>query len=498
MAIDEATRAEILRLFRVEGWPVGTIARQLGLHHSTVTRALQTDPTAAQDRPPRPKMIDPYLPFVTQTLARWPDLCASRLYQMVRERGYPGGQDHFRHQVALLRPRRPSEAFLRLRFLPGEQAQVDWAEFGRVTIGQGKRRLMAFVMTLSHSRQMFLRFYLDAQMSSFLHGHVAAFHAFMGVPRSALYDNLKSVVQERHGSAVVYNRTFLSFFRHYAFEPRVAAPYRGNEKGRVERSIRFIRESFFAARAWRDLDDLNEQASAWTGGYAADRQWPNDRTRRVREVFAEEQGCLIALPGTDYPVDDQVPVTIDKTCFARYDGNDYSVPHTYARRALLLSASLTTVRILDGSQVVASHARSFDVGAEIEDPAHTEALQTSKRGARRGRAQNRLIRAAPSVERLLVGAAERGDNIGSIVVALLTLLERYGGPALEQAVVTALERGVPHPNAVRIALTDQSTEPPPVPVTITDPTLRDLTVRSHDLADYDGLAGDTDPGDTGS
>ena len=83
MAIDEATRAEILRLFRVEGWPVGTIARQLGLHHSTVTRALQTDPTAAQDRPPRPKMIDPFLPFVTQTLARWPDLCASRLYQMV-------------------------------------------------------------------------------------------------------------------------------------------------------------------------------------------------------------------------------------------------------------------------------------------------------------------------------------------------------------------------------------------------------------------------------
>ena len=122
----------------------------------------------------------------------------------------------------------------------------------------------------------------------------------------------------------------------------------------------------------------------------------------------------------------------------------------------------------------------------------------SKRGARRGRAQSRLIRAAPSVERLLVGAAERGDNIGSIVVALLALLERYGGPALEQAVVTALERGVPHPNAVRIALTDQSTEPPPVPVTITDPTLRDLTVRSHDLADYDGLAGDTDPGDTGS
>ena len=226
MTIDDDTRATIVRLFRIEGWPVGTIARELGLHHSTVTRTLQQAAGAPQERPPRPSMIDPYLPFVRQTLQSWPELHASRLYQMVCERGYRGGPDHFRHLIVPLRPRRPAEAYLRLRFLPGEQAQLDWADFGTVTIGRAERKLMGFVMTLSHSRHMILQYFLDAQMSNFLRGHVAAFRAFGGVPRVLLYDNLKSVVLKRHGATVVFNPNFIPFFRHYGFEPRAggAAP----------------------------------------------------------------------------------------------------------------------------------------------------------------------------------------------------------------------------------------------------------------------------------
>ena len=366
MTIDDDTRATIVRLFRIEGWPVGTIARELGLHHSTVTRTLQQAAGAPQERPPRPSMIDPYLPFVRQTLQSWPELHASRLYQMVCERGYRGGPDHFRHLIVPLRPRRPAEAYLRLRFLPGEQAQVDWADFGTVTIGRAERKLMGFVMTLSHSRHMILQYFLDAQMSNFLRGHVAAFRAFGGVPRVLLYDNLKSVVLKRHGATVVFNPNFIPFFRHYGFEPRAAAPRRGSDKGRVERGIRFVRSSFFAARSWRDVADLNAQAALWSEGHAADRPWPDDRTRRVRAVFAEEQPYLIALPDTDYPVDDLIPVKIGKTPYARFDGNDYTVPHTHVRRVLTVSASLTTVRILDGDVVLASHARSFDKDAPID------------------------------------------------------------------------------------------------------------------------------------
>ncbi len=109
---------------------------------------------------------------------------------MARERGYRGSQSHFRRLVARERPRPVAEAYLRLKTLPGEQAQVDWAHFGTVRIGRAERRLMGFVMVLSYSRRVFLRFYLDAGMSNFLRGHVAAFEAWQGVPRELWYDNL--------------------------------------------------------------------------------------------------------------------------------------------------------------------------------------------------------------------------------------------------------------------------------------------------------------------
>jgi transposase len=155
---------------------------------------------------------------------------------------------------------------------------------------------MAFVMVLSFSRQIFLRFFLDAQMANFLRGHEAAFGAWQGLPRTLLYDNLKSVVLERQSDAIRFHPTLLEFAAHYRFEPRPVAVARGNEKGRVERAIRYIRDNFFAARQWADLDDLNTQAQAWCQGQAAERPCPEDRSISVREAFAQEQPKLLALP----------------------------------------------------------------------------------------------------------------------------------------------------------------------------------------------------------
>lgn len=94
---------------------------------------------------------------------------------------------------------------------------------------------MAFVLVLSLSRQIFLRFYLNQRMDNFLRGHVAAFSAFAGVPRVVLYDNLRSAVLERRGDAIRFHPTLLELSARYRFEPRPVAPARGNEKGRVER-----------------------------------------------------------------------------------------------------------------------------------------------------------------------------------------------------------------------------------------------------------------------
>ncbi|MCK7495953.1 MAG: IS21 family transposase [Comamonadaceae bacterium] len=190
-------------------------------------------------------------------------MTASRLYAMARERGYCGGPDHFRHLIALHRPRPKAEAYLRLRTLAGEQGQVDWGHFGHLEIGRARRALMAFVMVLSYSRRIYLRFFLDARMENFLRGHVGAFQAWSGLPRTLLYDNLKSAVLERQGDAIRFHPTLLAFAGHYRFEPRPVAVARGNEKGRVERAIRYIRDAFFAGRTFADLADLNAQADAW-------------------------------------------------------------------------------------------------------------------------------------------------------------------------------------------------------------------------------------------
>ncbi|MCC7462926.1 MAG: IS21 family transposase [Gammaproteobacteria bacterium] len=483
--------AEILRLHHAEGWPIGTLARQLGVHHSTVRRVLGQAGIAAAHQYTRPSIVEPFVPFIRETLERYPTLRASRLYRMVRERGYPGAPDHFRALVARYRPRQAAEAYLRLRTLPGEQGQVDWAHFGKLVVGRARRPLMAFVMVLSYSRHLFVRFYPSATMACFLDGHVQAFGFFNAVPRTLLYDNLRSAVLERLGDAIRFHPTLLELAAAYRFAPRPVAVARGNEKGRVERAIRFVRERFFAARRFADLAELNAQALVWCAGEAAERPCPQDRTRSVRACFQEEQPRLLSLPSDPFPCQERQIVRAGKTPYVRFDLNDYSIPPTHVRRTLEVLATLESVRILESATCIATHARSFDRGAQIEDAAHIQALLDHKRSARAHRAIDRLHHAAPSAARFFQRAAEHGVHLGSLTRGLIELLDSHGPGALEAALGTALEAGAAQLAAVRHFIDVQRARrqaAPPVAVTLPeDPRVRGLSVRPHNLTDYEQL-----------
>ena len=500
MPINDELKAQILRSYFVEHWRVGTIARQLGVHHSTVERVLcEAGVERERRRPRRPSKLDPYMAFLTETLTRFPTLTAARLFDMAKARGYPGGPDHFRHRIAQLRPRRAREAYLRLRTLPGEQAQVDWAHFGKLTVGRAQRPLMAFVLVLSYSRYPFLRFYFNASLANLIRGHVEAFSVLGGGVKTVLYDNMRSVVLERRADAIRFHPTLLELAAHYRFEPRPVAPARGNEKGRVERLIRFVRESFFHARPFHDLHDLNAQADEWRRARAVERPCPEDRQRTVAEVFAEERPHLHTLPEHPFPCAERVAVSVGKTPYVRFDANDYSVPHPYVGRTLVVSATLDTVRILDADTVLASHPRSFDRGQQIEDPAHVDALVRDKRAARTHRATDRLHHAAPSTQALFAAAAQRHHHLGVLARGLIELLNAHGPAALERAVACALDADTPHLAGVR-HLIDQhrqhARKPPPLPLALPDdPRLRALSVRPHDLADYDRLHRNSDTHD---
>jgi len=188
MMISPEEIAEIRRLFFAEHWKIGTIAAQLKLHPETVRKAVNAE-SFGRGKMPRAALTDAHLDFLRITLAQYPRLRATRLYEMVKERGYTGSVVQLRRVVAKLRPN-TREAFFRLSTLLGEQAQADWASFGELHIGRARRRLSCFVLTLSHSRALYLEFFLDQSLESLLRGHANAFTEWGAVPRTVIYDNL--------------------------------------------------------------------------------------------------------------------------------------------------------------------------------------------------------------------------------------------------------------------------------------------------------------------
>ena len=228
--ITPAQRAEIRRLFYGEHWKVGTIAAQLGLHHETVRAAVERETAGVRPRLCRPSILDPYLPFIRDTLAQYPNLRATRLYEMVRQRGYPGSVIQVRRLVRRLRPETNRTVYRRVVTLPGESAQVDWGTFGKVRIGQGTRTVSGFAMVLGYSRALAALFTYDQTLESFLRGHVDAFETLGGCARNLVYDNLRSAVLDRRGAAVQFHPRLLDLAGHYHFAPRPCTPGRGNEK----------------------------------------------------------------------------------------------------------------------------------------------------------------------------------------------------------------------------------------------------------------------------
>ncbi|MDP1606725.1 MAG: hypothetical protein Q8L93_08815 [Rhodocyclaceae bacterium] len=182
---------------------------------------------------------------------------------------------------------------------------------------------------------------------------------------------------------------------------------RGNEKGRVERAIRYIRDAFFAGRTFNDVDDLNTQADAWVLGPAGERRCPEDETLTVSEAFAQERERLLALPGDAFPTDEIKAVSAGKTPYVRFDLNDYSIPHTCVARTLTVAASPREVRVLDGQAVIATHPRSYDRRRQIEIPEHIATLVLHKHQASAHRGTDHLVQAVPA-RRRWAAAAPRG------------------------------------------------------------------------------------------
>lgn len=490
--ISPETRAEICRLIKSEHMTATQTAKLLGVHHSTVQSTIERDGRAPTIVRVKRSALDAYADFIVRKLDEYPDISASNIWRMLRDRGYGGSEQMVRLRVAALRGRRQKKAYLPLTMYPGDEAQVDWAHFGTMAVGKAVRKLSCFVLVLAYSRALFARFFFDQTLESFLEGHAQAFQMLGGVPRQLRYDNLRAAVAERSGQTIRYNPQLLEMAGYYAFKPSACNPHSGNEKGRVERSVRYIREGFFVGKQFRTIEVLNAALSEWIDKVAMARPWPDDRGRLVRDVYEEERGKLIPLPEHPYCVRQERVVRSGKVPFIRFDRNDYSIPFELVGQPLSLSADFTHVVISNQARLVARHERSFSAGEKIINQGHFAGITASRPGAETVAARHYLTKLIPESVPLFSLMVERGVGIGPATAKLFELMQTYGGPILKAAIAQAVARSYGSAEYVASAceqiLRKNKEKPRAVPIELgAHVPGADIVVTPHDVATYDNF-----------
>jgi transposase len=487
MTIALKVEAEIRRLYFAEHWKRGTIASELGVHFDTVVRVLGGfGPKAGSPRPDA-RVLDTYIPFVDETLARYPRLVSTRILDMLVERGYTGSLRTLRRYVRKARPTPKSEVFLRVETLPGEQAQVDWAHVGSLMILGSSRPLWAFVIVLAYSRAMWGELVLDMSAESLRRSLVRASAFFGGSPRQWLFDNPKTVVLERSGDAVRFHPALLDLCARMHVQPALCGVRKPQEKGKVERAIRYLKDRFFAARTFHSVAHGNAQLLDFFEKIAHERPHPRWPERRVADVFEEERPRLLSLPSPLPEIDTVAPITADKTAFVKLDTNRYSVPGDYEGRTLTLVADDVTVRLLDGENEVARHARCWGRHQTLELREHRVAILEEKRKARDLKGRDRLRVEVPEIDALLERWVDAGRNIGSMIGSTINLLDAYGPAILREVTADMLRRGV-HDRGAMAILCEQRRRrhsgPAPLAIQLGEHVV-ERDVIPHDLGGYD-------------
>ena len=306
--------------------------------------------------------LDPYRSLIAEWFKEYPTLKAQQVHRWLRTRGvkisYPAVVKYTRQ----FRKKGP-KAYHHLTFLPGEEAQADWCFIHHPQLG----KLYGFILILSYSRYLFAHIFTRSSFEFFIEGHLMAFSAMKGIPYGIRYDNLATVVLKRKPE-VQYNPRFLEFSRHYNLETRLCNPGAGNEKGRVERAIRTLRETFFnTLDKYVSLKALNQALHEWVDH----KNHTVHRTTEKRPADLLPDEKLRPLPEKPWSnVLIHPPVKTTKTAMMIFDTNSYSVPDYLVGKSLSIHSTPDTVVIYDGTKQVASHPRSFDRHRQIINPLH--------------------------------------------------------------------------------------------------------------------------------
>ncbi|WP_047154061.1 IS21 family transposase [Aneurinibacillus tyrosinisolvens] len=360
-------------------------------------------------------LISAYIPYIQERLEKYPQLSAVRIHEEMTDMGYTGSIRTTRRGVAALRQPRKKRAYKPFETLPGQQMQVDWATFTIHWPGGAKQTIYAFIAVLGYSRHVYVEYTTSMDMNTFLACHHHAFLHFKGVPQEVVYDNARTVTQERVGSIVRFQQELLAFSKHYGYRPHACWVLDPESKGKVESSVRYVQDNFFYGREFESMHHLNEEAITWCQRVA---RRVHGTTRKIPyECWKEEQAYLHLLPELPYLSSNMQVRKADKTGLISVEGNRYSVPWMYQNH---------NVRIVD-------HGDTFDV-YNLEGEwltAHTKAKEKTKPiildDHYKDRPHGSLYRKQRSLQTKFEGLGERAKEF-----AVGLSLEREGGSLRDQ------------------------------------------------------------------
>jgi transposase len=437
--IDYHRFCQIKDLHTNQGLNTTQIAGALSLDPRTVAYWLRQERFRPRQSAPRTSKLDPFKAQIVQMLEKYP-YSAAQVLQRLREQGYGGGYSTVKAYVRTVRPKR-QPAFLKLAFAPGECAQADWGSWGSVRVGHTSRRLSFFVMVLCYSRLMYVEFTVSQTMEHFLACHQHAFAFFGGVPHSVMVDNLKSAVLKRAlGEAPVLNPTYADFATHTGFRIVPCNVGKGNEKGRVENGVGYVKKNFLAGLDIADFRLLAPAVTHWLDTVANVRVHGETRTPPV-ELWHSEKPYLHPLPLQPYDIATVSQVRASRQFRITLDTNRYSVPAHLAGQALTLKTYPDRLCLYHHHHLVARHTRSYDRHGDFEDPDHPKPLLEQRRKARDHKLFMRFLALSPQAELYYRQLQQRRLNPHHHVRQIVALSDIYSPEAVARALADALEYG---------------------------------------------------------
>lgn len=484
--IDRKTVFEIHRL-KDMGHSARQIARELRLGRTTVKQYLEHPEKIVVPKKPKASKLDAYRDQIDSFLKDYPRLQAPVVLQRLRKAGFDGRITIVRtylHKKRMESGNLPGrQAFIRFESAPGKQMQIDWGHFDSLAYGTSKRKLYALVVTESYSRMLYIQFTHSQKQEDLHQGLLNALQFFGGSPEEIVVDNMLTAVTERCGHVIRFNDTFLDFLRVFKIVPVACNVRSPQEKGKVERSIQYVRQNFWPLRSFSDLMDVQNQVNQWRDAVA------NVRVHQTTGEKPRERFALVKL--RDLP--ERLPdcretekVLVHKDFAVIFDGNQYTAPPWTVGKHLTLKADHTTVTLYHLQKQITAHYRSWKRKQRIELPSHREQVKKLQHQLWQERDVALLSSLCPEAVDYLAALVEARQPVKKTAVRLLTLKDEYGDAALIHAIKKALSHKAYGADYIQNILHQEKTpQKHHLKVKLKNEDLNNIRLPEPSLADYD-------------